>query len=154
MIGVVRYPFAYTGNAAPANIDLLEVNAAAGRPMRFIGYRIWQTSDVGDAAEEIIPLIATTGNATSGSGGSTSTGVALDADAASLGSTGEQANTTVAGSGTTRYRTGWNIRMEKDIMLAEAEQVPIPGGGRFVFKYNAAPSDSLAIEGECLFVEY
>lgn len=155
MNGVYRVPFAYTGNAAPASIDLCELNAAAARPLVVLGYTIFQTSDVGDAAEESIELEWQTGHTTSGSGGSTSTPVAKDPDSPAASFTAEQANTTIATGGTPvkRGNWGWNVRMEKEKMFTEAEQLKLPGGARGVFKYNGAPVDSLTIIGELIVLE-
>jgi hypothetical protein len=151
---VYKVPFSYTGNAAPASIDLLELNAAAGMPLYVLGFTIFQTSDFGDAAEEGTELIFSTAHSTSGSGGSASTPVTHQG-AAAASFTAEQANTTIATGGTPveRGRWGWNVRMEKEKVFAEFERILVPGGGRGVFKYNTTPADSLTIRGELIVLE-
>ncbi len=155
MRGIFKVPFAYTGNAAPSALDLCELNADAARPLTLLGYTIFQTSDFGDAAEEGIELVFNTGHSTSGSGGSTSTPVPTDPDFQAAVFAAEQANTTIAASGTIveRGRWGWNVRMEKEKIFAECEQIKIPGGGRGVFKYGNAPADSVTIRGELIVLE-
>lgn len=154
MSGVYRVPFAYTGNG---NVDLVEITAASGKPCVVLGYKIGQTSDVGDAAEEILGLIFKSGTSgtTSGSGGSSVTPVNTDRSGGAASFVAEQANTTklAAGGGsiTTHETSPWNIRMQDKEIHTQELQVLIPAGERAALEIPAA-ADSLTING-VLFVQ-
>lgn len=146
MSGVYTVPFAYTG---AANVDLAELNAASTKPLVILGYDIQQTSDVGDAAEEIVTLTFKTGATTSGSGGSASTPVAVDRANAAASFTAEQANTTKASAGTivTVATFGWNVRMPDREKFTQEQQILLPASSRCTFEISAA-ADSLTITGQ------
>lgn len=151
---IYKVPFAYTGNAAPANLDLVELNAAAGMPLVLLGFTIFQTSDVGDAQEEIMELVFQTGLSGSGSVGGTAPTPIPNQGAPAASFTAEIANTTIAtGTPVERGRWGWNVRMEKEKILAQFERILIPASGRGVFKFGAAPGDSITIRGELIVWE-
>lgn len=146
MSGYFNVPFAYTGNA---NVDLLEINVASTKPLLILGYDIQQTSDVGDAAEEILALTLKTGATTSGSGGSASTPVNLDRSGGAASFTAEQANTTKASAGTivTVLTLGWNIRMPDRVIFTQEQQILLPAAARLTLELPAA-TDSLTITGQ------
>jgi hypothetical protein len=146
MSGVFTVPFAYTGNA---NVDLAEVVAASGKPLLILGYDIGQTSDVGDAAEEIVLLSLKSGQTTSGSGGSASTPVAADTSNSPASFAAEQANTTKASAGTilTHGTWPWNIRSAGDRVFTPEQQILLAAGRRATLEIAAA-ADSLTISGQ------
>lgn len=143
----------YTINLAPTAItvaaDLVEITPPDDRPVRIHGFRVWQTTDVGDAAEEIITLSWIRGHTTSGSGGNTSvTPVPMDPDDPSANMTVETANTTAAsaGTGVTVYATGWNIRAPLEVpYVPEFRRKALQGSTTIVLRMGAAPADSLTI---------
>ncbi len=151
MSGVFTVPFAYTGNAS---VDLLEVVAAAAKPLVILGFDIAQTSDVGDAAEEILQLSIKSGQSTSGSGGSASTPVANDTSNAAASFTAEQANTTKASGGTivTHYTFGWNVRIADQRRFTQEEQILLAAGRRATLEISAA-ADSLTVFGQLICQE-
>lgn len=155
MSGIYKVPFSYTGNAAPSAIDLCEVTAHATKILVLLGFTIFQTSDFKDAEEEGLELIFSTGHTVSGSGGSAVTPVPTQTNGGAAGFVAEAGNTTIAGTGTIteRGRWGWNVRMEKEKMFTEAEQIIIEPALRGIFKYNTTPGDSLAIRGELILQE-
>jgi hypothetical protein len=74
---------------------------------------MWQTSDFGDAQDEVIGLEICRGNTTSGSGGSTAPLVSPHDDTGTAASfTAECRNTTQATAGTVAHlhMDGWNVR--------------------------------------------
>jgi hypothetical protein len=97
--------------------DIIEILAATAKPVKVHGWHLFQTTDVGDAAEEVVQLeeVRGIGTVTSGSGGSSPTAAPLDDNDAALGATIEANNTTrlAVGTGTleTLGRFGWNIRI-------------------------------------------
>lgn len=97
--------------------DLFEVLAGADVPVRIHGWSLVQTSDVGDAAEEVVRLetVRGVGAVTSGSGGTSPTVHPLDDQDGAADTVVEANNTTrmAVGSGTleTLEQFGWNIRI-------------------------------------------
>lgn len=146
MSAVYTVPFAYTGNA---NVDLVEITAAAAKPLVVLGYDICQTSDVGDAQEEILGLLFKSGQTTSGSGGSASTPVPTDSSAIAASFAAEQANTTKASAGTivTHATFGWNVRMPDSRVFTPEQQIILAAGRRATLEIPAA-ADSLTISGQ------
>ena len=65
-------PRIYVAEVAPAATttatDIFEITCAADRPIAIIGWSIYQTTDLGDAAEEVLSLTLERG-VTAGSGG-------------------------------------------------------------------------------------
>lgn len=150
MSGIYRVPFAYTG---AANVDLCEVTAAAGKPLVILGFDIGQSSDVGDAAEEIVPLTIKVGATTSGSGGSASTPVNTDTSGSAASLAAEQANTTKATGGTivTHGTYHWNVRMGYEKVFTQEQQILLAAGTRATLEIPAV-TDSLTIAGQ-LYVQ-
>lgn len=128
--------------------DLIEITPADDRPVVVHGFRVWQTTDTGDAAEEIIGLAWVRGNATSGSGGSTYTPTPKDPRAAAAGATIETRNTTAASTGTAVevYATGWNVRAPLEVVFTPEQRIKADQGQTLlVLRMLAAPADSLTI---------
>jgi hypothetical protein len=142
----------YTIHLAPTAItvaaDLVEIDPATDKPIVVHGWRIYQTSDTGDAQEEIIPYAWVRGNTTSGSGGNTSVTPAtkIKSDAA-CGAAIETANTTQAsaGTGVTVYSDGWNVRAPEKIVLTPEQRFMVTGADLLCLRLGATPADSLTI---------
>src|SRR5262245_62379907 len=90
-------------SAQTGAIDWIEVRAAASRPLRLVELRIGQSTETGDAAEEMIrwAIKIGTGSITSGSSGTSPTPYAVDGSGNSAGFTAEVNNTSqiAVGSG-------------------------------------------------------
>lgn len=139
----------FTATAETLAIDLCELVAADDRPIKVIGFRLWQTSEVGDAQDEQLQVAWVRGNTTSGSGGS--------AAASGVGKLGteptsafqfEAGNTTAASSGTavTVYSSGWNVRAPMEVTLTEKQQFGTHQGlGLLVLRLSGAPVDSVTM---------
>lgn len=129
--------------------DLVEITPADDRPVVVHGFRVWQITELGDAAEEIIGLAWVRGNTTSGSGGNTSVAATpKDPRAASAGMTVETANTTAASAGSpvTVYSTGWNVRAPLEVVFAPEQRIKCDQGQTLlVLRMLAAPADSISI---------
>ena len=153
MSGVYEVPLPFT--AVTVAVDIAEVVAHATRPHVLLEVHLFQTSDVGDAQEEIVQLAIKTGQTTSGSGGNAATtGYSTDGGGAS-GFTFESFNTTKASAGTilTRRPIGWNIRGPLDLIFTELGQLIIPAAGRWTLELLNAPTDGLTIGGYLLVQE-
>lgn len=99
--------------AVTTALDVFEISPADDKPIFIHEIRLWQTTDLQDAAEEIIPVSIIRGFTSSGSGGGTPTvGKKFDGDAAD--SFAEECrNTTLANTGTTAtlMKDAWNVRL-------------------------------------------
>lgn len=106
---------------ASGDVDLWEITPADDKPVEIVGIVLAVTSEVGDAAEEILPIQVIRGHATSGSGGSAPTPAALDPTDAAAGFTAEVMNTTVAsaGTGVTLYADALNVRAGLPVWFPE-----------------------------------
>lgn len=145
------------GVATTAAVDLFEVGVATGLVARVGGLHISQSSDTGEAAEEIIRYRFVYGNATSGSGGAAP-------DAANTGygygdppvSTIESFNTTAASTGTpaSGLSGSFNIRAGEAMWYPPGLEPYLfeEGGGELnVVRLMAAPADSLTMSA-ALFI--
>lgn len=115
MARIYAVPFAgATVTNAGGNNDLWIFEPADDKPVKLRGFRLGQTSEVGDTAEEgvEIQVIHMTATVTNGNGGSV-TPVKMDSADAAAGFTSETNGTTVATtSGTTTIVESlcWNLR--------------------------------------------
>lgn len=108
-------PYLVTWDAATsitAAIDIFEILPADDKPVFLDELCIWQTTDFGDAQEEVLQIQVIIGYTTSGSGGATATVGKLNAADATAGFTAECRNTTLASVGTAHivHADGWNVR--------------------------------------------
>lgn len=132
--------------AVTTALDIFEVDPAADKAVYFHELRVWQTTDLGDAAEEIIPISIRRGYTTSGSGGTTAvvdqkyTGDAANAFAA------ECRNTTLATTGTPdfQHQDGWNVRIPY-IWTPTPVVMPFSPNPIIVVRLDSAPADSITM---------
>lgn len=144
--------------AFTAATDIFEITPAADRAVQILGFRLCQTTDLQDAAEEVL-RIGVYRDATAGS-----TGTALTEGAytnAALTGTVQTAIVTNRGTpssgGTLIDVIGWNIRIP-------LEYFPIPElrlkfsnlaaeGPVSTFRLMTAPSDSVTVSGAIYWTE-
>lgn len=146
-------PRCYTVTLTPtaiavATTDLIAVRAAIDIPIKVRALRVWQTSDFGDAQDEVVTLQLVRGNTTVGSGGTTFTPVPKDKKDAAASFTARVGDTTAASAGTTDtpYTTGWNVRAPLEMVFPEEMMTRgDQAGGFIVLRFGAAPADSLTI---------
>ena len=151
------YVGSFENVAVTAAQDFFELAPATNKPMTIHGYGLHQTTDLGDAAEEILRISLVRGHTTSGSGGSTMTPALLSssADTASGDTTIEINNTTIASTaGTTLYVHGMNIRVGLEVWFPpEARPNVSAADTTCVLRLLAAPADSLTMGGWIVFEE-
>jgi hypothetical protein len=139
-----------TPTAVTVAADLLEITPATNKPVIIRGLSIGQTTDTGDAAEEIIGLLWVRGHTTSGSGGSSPTPRPKNPTDAAAGFTCETFNTTQAsaGTGVNLPRHLWNVRigLERPYTPEEAPEASA-ANTTLVLRMAAAPADSITISG-------
>jgi hypothetical protein len=106
---------------ASGDVDLFEISPADDKPVEIVGLVLAVTSEVGDAAEEILPIQIIRGFTSSGSGGSTPTPAPLDPIDTAAGFAAETLNTTVATTGTsvTLYSDAFNVRSGLQVLFPE-----------------------------------
>lgn len=153
------YTASFKSIAVTAAQDFFEIAAAAGYPVVIHGWVLGQSTEVADAAEEM--LVITTnrgvGTTTSGSGGASVTPQPLDDDFQAAQATVERNNTTImaAGSGSLEELENhvWNERVPY-LMLYPPELRPrIKGGARWTLECETAPADSVTVSGTVWFEE-
>ena len=143
--------------AATALQDLFEILAGSGKDFEVLRLEIMQTSDVGDAAEEILGIqLKRAVGGTSGSGGSTATPVARNKNDSAAGVTAEINNTTPHTSGTVTVvkRIGWNVRQALDHIFMPEDRPYIHAADRLLVALPVAPADSLTVSGCLTIAEY
>lgn len=99
--------------AASGDVDLFEISPADDKPVEICGLVLAVTSELGDAAEEILPIQVIRGFTASGSGGSAPTPGPIDPIDTAAGFAAEVLNTTVATTGTsvTLHADAFNVRI-------------------------------------------
>lgn len=150
-------PRSYTVNLAPtaiavATTDLIALACADDIPIKIRAIRVFQITDFQDAQDEVLELRIVRGNTTAGSGGSTFTPLPIgdthDA-AASFTARVNDSTAASAGTATTVYSTGWNVRAPFEIIFPEdMMRRTDQGAGFLVLRLGAAPADSLTIGAE------
>lgn len=145
--------------AVTTAVDLWEILAATAKPIRIHGWSIAQTTDLGDAQEEVLRLIEVrgVGSVTSGSGGSSPTVHPIDDNDAAVGATVEANNTTRMATGTGTLETlserGWNIRIPLEMIYTPEMRPRVNPGDRWTLAIGAAPADSVTISTSITFEE-
>jgi len=143
------YTVSFTAVAVTAQQDLFELVAAAGKPLKVLGFGLSQSTEVGDSAEEGLSIILKSGQTTSGSGGSTPTPVPNNTSDSAAGFTAETNNTTKASAGTivTHYADNWNVRQPMVMVFPDRMQPQIIGGRRMTLELGTTPADSITMSG-------
>ena len=143
-----KYVVQTSAVAINAAQDLFEVLGASDSVTIVHGWAVMQTTDVSDAAEEILRIETVRGiGATSGSGGSTPTVQPVDDGDSAFGGTVEANNTTrmTAGGGSleTLEQWGWNIRIPMTQIYTPELRPTIGPGEYWTLSLPAAPADSI-----------
>lgn len=152
-----QVPIAFVSQTA--QIDLFELVAASNKGCRIHEIYIAQSTEVGDAAEEMLTLALkrASGTYTSGSGGTTPTPVAIDPDDAAAGFTAEVNNTTKAAAGTGTMTTerlfSWNVRMPFHLIFTPETRPKIKGGEAKILELTTTPADAVTLGGYVLVEE-
>lgn len=151
------YTAQFSAVAVTAAQDFFEITAPSGGAILIHSWQIFQTSDVGDAAEEILRIetVRGVGSTTSGSGGSTPTAQPVSDGDAAFGGTVEANNTTrmAAGSGSleTLEQHGWNVRVIASWIYTPETRPQVLPSARWTLSLPVAPADSLTVSGTVTF---
>ncbi len=151
------YSAEFSKVAVTADQDLFELTPADEKPVAIHAVYLSQSTELADAAEEILNIKIIRGQATSGSGGSTSTpGVLNPLDTAS-GATVEVNNDTIASTGTAvdLHSDSWNVRAGLALIF-DPDMRPkcsLSNGIRLVVRLMENPADSVTMSGTLYFEE-
>lgn len=150
------YSVQFNGVAATLQQDFFEVVAAAGKNCHICAVILAQTTDVGDAAEELLSILFKSGQTTTGSGGSAGAEVPLNVTDAAAGFTSFVNNTTKASVGTivTHHADVWNVRMPYVWIPPEDMRIPLTGSRRFTVELATTPADSITCNGTIYVKEF
>jgi len=145
------YAYTVTAASVSAASDLAEFTAATDRPFRIWNVRIWQTTDLGDANEEVLEATIQRG-VTAGSGGASVTLVSLDRET-SADTTAAGIRTTAHTGGTVVYRWGWNIRIPDDLWFTPETAPTFDAATDPVTISLPAPADAITVGCSVLIEE-
>lgn len=149
------YTVEFEGVATTVATDLFELQPADDKPVSIFGLFVSQSSDLGDAAEEILRYRVIRGHTSSGAGGTAPTPRPVNRSDAAAGFSAEVNNTGAASGGSTvnLHSDAFNIRTGLQLWLPEgAEWSASQADTTLVVRLMAAPADSLTMSGT-LYVE-
>ncbi len=143
------YSVSFSAVAVSAAQDLFEISPADDKPVEIVGIELGQSSDAGDAADELLQISIIRGYTTSGSGGSAPTPAPMSPASSAAGFAAEVNNTTVANTGTavTLQTTCWNVRGGYVQWFPEGCR-PVAGqGNTTIVVRQTAPADAITMSG-------
>lgn len=148
------YAVTFSAVAVSAAQDLFEITPADDKPVKIVGIELGQSSDAGDAQDEVLQISIIRGHTTSGSGGSAPTPAPLNPGDSAAGFTAEVNNTTIASTGTTNtLHTGcWNVRAGYINWFPEGARPMAGQGNTTIVVRQTAPADAITMSGT-LYVE-
>lgn len=154
------YTAVFKSTAVTAAQDLFEIAAPADAIVIIHDWTLTQSTETGDAAEEM--LILTTnrgvGTVTSGSGGATVTPQPISDGDPAFGGTVERNNTTIMVVGTGTLETDlevhcWNIRVPYQKIYTPETRPMISPSNRWTLEMESTPADSITMSGTITFEE-
>jgi hypothetical protein len=152
--GVYTGVFQRVAVTAPQDLFMLLTSSAV--PIEVLSIRISQSSDFGDAQDELLPVRFRTGMTTNGSGGSAPTPTkTAQGDAAATATL--RVNDTTASSGGTileLWEDCFNVRGGFVYMPLPDERFLTGVSARFAVNLPTAPADSITMSGTITWKEY
>lgn len=144
----------FAPTATTTKTDLWEITWAADRPGEIMGWTIFQTTDLGDANEEVLELTIERG-VTAGSGGTASTEIDYGGRGESTpDSTINHMVTTAHTGGTIIFSKGWNIRIPEEFWLPPELYAYSDAGTDPITVTMSAPADSITVGGSLFWREF
>jgi hypothetical protein len=140
---------------ADGDVDLLELDAAAEKPIELFGIGIYPTSEVQEAQEEWLRLRIIRGHTTTGNGSATTPRPVSSVDTAA-GFTAEIYGATIASAGTAvnLHSFGFNVRAGYEIFYPEGAGFWTSGADLLVVRLMAAPADAVSVNMTFWVKEY
>jgi hypothetical protein len=142
---------------AGGDADLVELDAAAEKPIELFGIKLYSTSEVQEAQEEWLRFKVIHGHTTSGSTpSSTPTPRPVSPVDTAAGFTAEIYNTTIASAGTAVDVDSFamNVRAGYEIFYPEGCGFWTSGTALLVVRLMAAPADDLSMNMSFFVREY
>lgn len=150
--------FLYTASqdaqAISTAVDLLFCTVATDKPVRLWGFDIANTTDLGDANEEVLRIGIYSG-VTGGGSGSALTEVGVN-DLAPTAGAAWVGQATASTSGTLRKTIYWNVRQAGPAWIATIPDACVKvsaANDPIAFRLLAAPADSITLSYEVLWEE-
>ncbi len=149
------YSAQFRNVAVVAAQDLFSALPLANKPIQIHKISISQTTEVADAAEEMLTIGLTKGNTTVGSGGSAPAAVAYNINTPAAGVTFRANDTTEISAGTAvQLETeDWNIRMPYIYHPAPEDRITIANALLFAVQLITVPADSITMSGTIVVEE-
>lgn len=141
--------------------DLFALVAASSSRLAICRAEVWQFSDVGDAAAEMLRLTWKRGATVVGSGGSAATPAAVKAWGRAAVTTARVNDTTQAGTGTIVTLMATAMHIAAGYVYAPRfgsidstdERITVEASQRLVLSLDSTPADSLSMSGYVTFEE-
>lgn len=146
------YSASFEEVAVSAAQDLFEVVGPADAAVIVHSVTITQSSDAGDAQAEMLPILIHRGTAT-GTGGTTVTPSPLQVGDTAFGGTVEANNTTQSVEGTFLHAEAFNVQIGFYYLPPPEDRPVVSPSALFIVELQAAPSDSLTMNGTVIFEE-
>lgn len=153
------YTASFKAVAVTAQQDFFEIAAPSTGSIVIHAWLLSQSTEVGDAMEEMLQLTTNRGEGTvtSGSGGSTLTARPLSRGDSAAGAVVEANNTTkmVVGTGTLVELEvhSWNVRVPYQWIYTPETRPIIRPSDRWTLELETTPADSITINGTIWFEE-
>jgi len=143
------YTVVFSAVAVSVAQDLFEITPADDKPIEIVGIELGQSSDAGDAADELLQISLIRGFTSSGSGGSAPTPAPMSPSESAAGFTAEVNNTTVATTGTTTTLTTtcWNVRAGYIQWFPEGMRPTATQANTTIVLRQTAPADAITMSG-------
>lgn len=138
--------------AVTAAQDLFQIIAPADSAVVVHAFNVSQSSDVGDAASEMLNILMHRGS-TNGSGGSTPTAAPLSLGDAAFGGTVETNNTSQSTEGTILGSWDFHIAAGLPVVFTPETRPVISPSGTLIIELQSTPADSLTMSGVVFFEE-
>lgn len=157
MIAPILYAANFSAQAITTATDIFEITPAADRPVVIYGLSLGQTTDLGDASEEVL-MIGIYRDCTAGSGGTSNTEyVYTNHSAAATNTAGTRSLGTASTGGTLIDIIPWNIRIPL-LWIPIPEMRPkftniAAEGPVSTFRLIAAPADSITVSAVLYWAE-
>lgn len=147
------YTASQDAQAITTAVDLFHITVAAEKPVVFHWLELMQTTDLGDAAEEVLRIGVYRG-VTGGGSGTALTEVALN-DNHPTASAAVAGQGTASTGGTLAWIIGWNIRQAGPIWVPTPElRIECDAANDPVaFRLLAAPADSITVSATLAWEE-
>lgn len=150
------YAVTFQAISISASVDLFEIQPADDKPVRLLGIFVAQSSDFGEAQEEILRWSVKRGHTSSGSGGGTPGTAPVARSDTAAGFTAERTNTTVASGGTAAilHADAFNVRAGlAHFWTPETAPGAAQGDTTIVVRLDSTPVDAITCDGTLYVAE-